>query len=294
MARVHAVTSRWIGSKGEARELEELIGRASPEIADFAIHTLGWIRVNQIGEYREVSYDPRSATPRSIAALTALISAGIPSTDAPASALFRLSAYTGRDWLELVDSSVDRLEAFVARTIEFVQPCVVPTALKARLESQEAITEFSGSVQLLFQAAIDAGQRGLNPTDPSIASLLSDAGVGNSESVKILKRVGSGEILFDRYRASGTTIWSSEALNSFPATPVERIVPDRALASNVIHSAEHALAVKRPTIETIEGPVLISRGDINELAWSRLSIPLTGKDHRDRLLVITHRLSAAA
>lgn len=281
------VRTRWIGDDGRDATPLDLFGKINDPIAHFVLHTLGWIRINFFGQTYEVSLDPRSVRTPAVERFVAWMQEMHADTDRPW--LVKISAFTGRDWISVTDTAPEGIIAFLDRILEFGKPPAVPETLQVRQCPLERASSFGVEA---VNALIDrwkTTRQGLPVDDPNVRALLAIAKSGCT--VKILSRDNFGRVVFGTYTPSLTTLWSRDSWGRFLGAPVGEVVPDRALGSAVELSARHVMDTGRATVETWEGPVLSSTGVIADLAWDRLTVPLTSHEPNDAVLVVTHRLT---
>lgn len=265
----------------------ELFGKVNDPIAHFVLHTLGWIRINYFGQTYEVSLDPRSVRRPAVERFVAWMREM--HADAERPWLVKLSAFTGRDWISVTDTAPDGIVAFLDRILEFGAAPAVPETLQVTECPLERTMTFGVDA---VNAVVDrwrSSQSGVSIDDPFVRDLLSTKKPGCT--VKILSRDGVGRVVFGTYTPSLTTLWSKDSWASFSGAPVSEVVPDRALGSAVESSARLAMETGKARVETWEGPVLSSSGVIADLAWDRLTVPLTSRQPNDAVLVVTHRLT---
>lgn len=281
------VRTRWIGEEGRDASPMDLFGKVNDPIAHFVLHTLGWIRVNYFGQTYEVSLDPRSVRTAAVESFVAWMKEM--HADATRPWLVKISAFTGRDWISVTDTAPEGIIAFLDRILEFGKPAAVPETLQVRQCPLDRAAGFGvEAVNTVIERWKAKGQ-GLPIDDPSVRALLATAKSGCT--VKILSRDNIGRIVFGTYTPSLTTLWSRDSWGRFLGAPVGEVVPDRALGSAVELSARRVMETGRATVETWEGPVLSSTGIIADLAWDRLTLPLTSHEPNDAVLVVTHRLT---
>ncbi|MDF1793679.1 MAG: hypothetical protein P1U88_17335 [Thalassobaculaceae bacterium] len=281
------VRTRWIGEDGRNASPMELFGKVNGPNAHFVLHTLGWIRINFFGQTYEVALDPRSVRGAAVERFVAWMDEMHADKERPW--LVKISAFTGRDWISVTDTAPEGIIAFLDRILEFGKPSAVPETLQVTDCPLERARSFGVEAVNTAIARWQESQQGLPIDDPSVRALLAISKPGCT--VKILSRDGVGRIVFGTYTPSLTTLWSQDSWGRFPGAPVGEVVPDRALGSAVETSARRVMETGQAKVETWEGPVLSSSGVIAELAWDRLTLPLTSRVPNDAVLVVTHRLT---
>lgn len=281
------VRTRWIGEDGRNTTPMELFGKVNDPIAHFVLHTLGWIRINFFGQTYEVSLDPRSVRTAAVERFVAWMHEMHADTQRPW--LVKISAFTGRDWISVTDTAPEGIIAFLDRILEFGKPAAVPETLQVTPCSLDRAAGFGVEAVNAVVERWRTAENGVSVDDPHVRALLASSKPGCT--VKILSRDNVGRIVFGTYTPSLTTLWSQDSWGRFSGAPVGEVVPDRALGSAVEVSARHAMDTGQAKVETWEGPVLSSSGVIADLAWDRLTLPLTSRKPNDAVLVVTHRLT---
>lgn len=284
------VRTRWIGEDGRDTTPYELFGKVNDPIAHFVLHTLGWIRINYFGQTFEVSLDPRSVRATAVNRFVAWMQEMHADSERPW--LVKISAFTGRDWISAADTVPDGIIAFLDRILEFGKPPAVPETLQVTDCPLEHAGSFGVEAVNTVISRWREAQQGISIDDPAVRALLAIQKPGCT--VKILSRDSVGRVVFGTYTPSLTTLWSKDSWGRFSGAPVSEVVPDRALGSAVELSARLAMDTGQARVETWEGPVLSSSGVIADLAWDRLTLPLTARRPNDAVLVVTHRLSPVA
>jgi hypothetical protein len=291
MSRVQLVDTTWIDRAGSAGNLDALPGPHRSETANFALHTLGWIRLTRIRNHLDVSFDPRAVTVASVSALTCLL---LNSGAGHDHLLVRLEAYTGRGWVHIQDDRISALLEFLDHMLDFAKSPAVPTALLAQPISADRFGDLSGRARAFVSKELERRALWGSPMPfASVQTLFEAEDLGQTEAVKIVERSPVGRQLFARYRASKTTVWADEDRGHFQGAPIDDVVPDRALASNVIQALDRVMANGMLLFEHLTGPVLTSSGEVGAISWIRLVLPLEPREDRARALVLTHRYRSA-
>ena len=290
---ISAIESRWIDENGGQGDLERSVGRLGDDVRLFALHTLGWIRIQEVLRYIEIEFDPRATHPASIAALITMVR-GL--QRASRLSFVKASAYTGRSWITYTgtEREIDSLADWIWAVAEFGGTPTIPSAIEVCDLSDRTIASSSDSdLQRLLDTWRTTGGAldlcGLNPWP-----MKSWNGPRPGSNLKILRRDRDGRISFGAYQPSLTSLWEPNVSDRFVDARVEEAVPDRALGQAVVRSASRTLAAGQPRAERFTGPCLRSDGTIEELDWLRVSLPTasTASGEFDSLIVFCRRLSA--
>ena len=274
------IKSRWIDDHGEEADLQRKVGRLGDDVRLFALHTLGWVRVQEIVRYREVEFDPRAVRPRSIAALISMVRGF---DDAPGPWLLKASAYTGQSWSSLTcsDQDIERLIEWISAMAEFGRDPTVPTAIDVTELSGESIMQDTDPV---LRAVIGRWREAEGRLDLSMSGPWTNPSWAPrpGSNTKILQRGRDGAVVFCTYQPSLTPLWEPGTVARFIHSRVLEGVPDRALAQRVVRSTLRTLAAGMPRAERFRGPCLRSDGTVENLDWLRVSLPASSGGHGPR------------
>lgn len=286
------IKTYWIDERGRHGDLEEKVGRIGDDVRRFALHSLGWIRVQELGSCREIEFDPRAARPDAIAALVLLVRR---LARGPSRSLVRVRAYTGTAWI--AESSAgypaDRLVDWIRATAGFGHRPEIPPTIDAHDLPDGALLVDPDPV---LRAVIEiwrnaAGRLDLSATSPWVT--MPWGGPRLRSNIKVLARNPGGEIAILVYQPSLTPLWGADTIDGFVSAPVLSCVPDRGLAHRVVRSAIRTLVSAKPRAECFAGPCLRSDGSVEDIKWIRISLPMAsmaGGD-MDSLVVFCRRLS---
>ena len=267
-----AVLTRWIDGTGAITDLGERLGRLGDDVAAYALHTLGWVRLVQISRYSEYAFDARSVRD---AAADVMVETIRRQARLGGHQLLRVEAFDGHDWLHQTGPEADRLIAFI-RHAHAEAALGAPAAVLHQIpySIDRLWTLGDPQIRAVAEAWRGTGGKLLPELDAAIKQDCPD------RSVKVM--VPSGPTFrFDRYRGSRTGPWDRNVWNRFVGETVQEIVPDPVLARSVIRAGELVLRSRSPRLERCRGPVLATNG-LRDFAWYRLSLPVwRAEDDRD-------------
>lgn len=284
--------SRWIDGNGGEGDLKRTVGRLGDDIRLFALHTLGWIHVQQVLRYIEIEFDPRATHPASIAGLLRMVRGR---ERASSLSFVKASAYTGRSWVTYTctEREIDSLAAWIWAVAEFGGGPSIPSAITVSdLPDQMIANDSDPVLHCVLDTWRDAGGR-LDPGSPTPWTMGSCSGPRPGSNLKVLRRDRDAQIVFSAYQPSLTPLWEPAVFGRFVDARVMECVPDRALAQHVVRSALRTLAAGQPRAERFAGPCLRSDGTVEDLDWMRISLPTasTAAGEFDSLIVFCRRLS---
>jgi hypothetical protein len=265
------VNTRWIDEDGNEGDLLARVGRFGEDVRTFAIHTMGWIRIQEIVRFREIEFDPRIASPAAVRALIALITQ-LHSEDSRW--IVNASIYTGETWLNHTEHDVGRLTAWIEgmAALGRERP-LVPSALDVIDLGEPGAAKAQDPMLVSVMDAWRANEQRISfsPTDPFMQM---PWGERPGRNVKVLLREDvSRAIVFGTYFPARTSLWSEGTVRRFQHARVLEQVPDRALAAKVVQSAEATLDRNRPRSERLKGLVRRSDQSIVHMDWMRVSLP---------------------
>lgn len=284
--RMLSVETRWIDWNGGDGSPQDLFDRSGQAIADFLIHTLGWVQITQADQsFYDVSLDPRAIRAAAAERLVTWIEKLEIEPDR--AWLMRIRAYTGHDWIEFSGTSADLILPMLRRLLQFGTTPDIPSALTIENRRPEDLYASLGhDVQEVLDYWRALGGR-VSVNDPMIKKLLARHKEGSS--VKLLSRDGFQRVVVGAYTPSTTTLWKPDHVAHFVGTPVVEAMPDRGLGAAVARSADATMQSREPQFQRWRGPLLRSDGCIVELGWDRLSLPLQGPGGVDAVLVVAQR-----
>lgn len=258
------IVTRWIDGTGAFVDVKDRLGRMGDDVAAYALHTLGWVRIIQISRYSEFGFDARSVH---AAALDAAVVAMEQQSRLGGPRLLRVEIFDGREWLHQTASDVRQLITFVRHS----QTLVAGDADTAILHQ---IPYSIDRVWMLDDPQIRAVAGAWRASGGKLTSEL-DAAIARDcpdRSVKIMVPAGAS-FRFARYRASRTGPWDRDVWNRFLGGTIESVVPDPMLCKSVTKAGDFVLRSRLPRLERCRGPVLASDG-VRDFAWYRLSLPV--------------------
>lgn len=259
------ILTHWIDGTGAFADLKARVGRLGDDVAAYALHTLGWVRVVQISRYSEFSFDSRSIR---VAALEAAIELIGRQARFEGHQLVRVEVFDGRNWLHHTSSNVDELVAFTRHFGNQAAATESPTPVLNQVpySIDRVWTMGDPQVRSLAEAWRQSGGRLTAALETAMSRDCPD------RCIKIM--VPSGPTFrFDRYRNSRTGPWDRDVWNRFQGETIQEAVPDPNLAKSVAQSGEFVLRSRLPRLERCRGPVLASEG-VRDFAWYRLSLPV--------------------
>lgn len=289
---VVAIKTRWIDASGRDGDLERKVGRLGDDTRLFALHTLGWIRVQEILRHLEIEFDPRATHPATIAGLLKMVR-GFERTSTLLSV--KASAYTGGSWITYTcaEGEIDGLVDWVWAITEFGGAPTIPSAISVSDLPDRMITSDPDQTLrcLLDTWRVTGGRLDLSTPNPWL--IASWGGPRPGSNLKVLRRDRDGQLVFGPYQPSLTALWEPGTFGRFVDARVLESVPDRALAQCVVRSASRTLAAGQPRAERFSGPCLRSDGNVEELDWMRVSLPTatSAGGEVDSLIVFCRRLS---
>lgn len=286
------IRTRWIDEYGKEGNLLTRVGRLGDDMRVFALHTLGWVRIQDIKNYREVEFDPQAVSRETIDTVLRVIQE-FPGD--PTRSLVKASAFTGQSWVSeaAIGADIDTLLQWISAVAEFGRVPTIPAALTVTDLADAAIMSDRDPVLRQIVGAWREADGRLDWSLSNPEAPMPWGGPRPEANVKILSRTGDGEIVFSAYQPSLTALWEPKTFGRFVHSRVLERVPDRALAQRVVRSAVRTLASGLPRAERFVGPCLRSDGSVVELDWMRVSLPmrLGGSKDADSVLVFCRRLS---
>lgn len=286
-----SVNTRWINEDGEEADLLSRVGRLGDDVRIFALHSMGWIRIQEIVRFREIEFDPRVVSPAAVRGLIALISQ-LHSKDSQW--IVQASVYTGQTWM-------NRCEHDVVRLIEWIEGVVALCSAQPTIPSALDVVDLGeprpGADQDPMLRDVVAAWKASNgriawsPTDPFVQM---PWGESPGRNVKVLIREDTSRaIVFGSYFPLRTSLWSEGTVKRFHHARVMEQVPDRALAAKVVQSAEVTLERNQPRSERLKGLCRRSDGSVVHMDWMRVSFPayLDGASDPNAVIVFCQTLA---
>jgi hypothetical protein len=279
------VRTIWIDETGVQADLRVRVGRLGDDIRSFAIHSLGWIRLCEMARFREIEFDPAATHAAAVRGLISRLRAdGRDETPW----ITRAASYTGREWLVHQSVDLEDLIDWIERVHEFSLTPMIPSAIRVERLDDTAIY---GDRDPIFLGVMEAWKGQSGGIDCSVTSPWVNQPWGRAAgvSVKVLVRdPAAASFVIMAYQPSLTTLWSTNQLDHFRYARITEQLPDRALASDVVRSAERALATRRPLAEMCHGPVRRSDGRVEFVDWKRVIAPAHTHDAAEPDAVVVY------
>lgn len=264
MHSLATIVTLWIDGSGGFVDIKNRLGRMGDDVAAYALHTLGWVRIVQISRYAEFSFDARSV--RSAALDTAVETMDRQSRFG-GHQLLRVEIFDGLDWLCQTGSDVTQLIAFARRSRAQAAGSADAAVLHQIPYSIDRVWVLGDpQVRAVAEAWRATGGHLTPELDAAIARGCPD------RSIKLMAPDGDS-FRFDRYRSSKTGPWDRQLWDRFVGQRLDSVVPDPMLARSVTQSGDMVLRSRMPRLERCRGPVLASDG-VRDFAWYRLSLPV--------------------
>jgi hypothetical protein len=289
------VNTYWIDEEGREADLYARVGRRGDDVATFALHTMGWVRLQEIVRYWEIEFDPRATQPAAIASLCDLVRR-LSTRSSPWMATVRV--FNGADWLihstfGSGSDEADKLIGWIEAVAHFGWVPRVPSGLGVFDLGEPNLNRIDDSMLSEIAAAWQSarGEIRSSAEDPFMNMRWAPL---PRRSVKVLVRdVPSKALVFASYFPACTELWAERTVRRFRYGRVVEEVPDRALAAKVIESAETTLAQGRPRAERLKGLVQKSDASVVHVDWERISLParLDGAAKPNAVIVYCHASS---
>lgn len=264
MQPLATIATRWIDGSGAFADMEARLGRMGDDVAAYALHTLGWVRIIQISRYSELGFDARTVRDAAVEAAIEIVGR---QSRADGHRLLRIEVFDGCEWLHQTGSEAKPLIAFIRHSRAQIAGDGGTAILHQVPYSFDRIWALGDpQVRAVAAAWRAAGGRMTAELDVAIARDCPD------RSVKVMVPDGNSFRL-DRYRSSRTGPWDRTVWNRFLGHTLHSVVPDPMLSSSVTKSGDLVLRTRTPRLERCRGPVLASAGP-RDFAWYRLSLPV--------------------
>lgn len=258
------IITQWIDRAGAVVDMKQRLGRLGDDVAAYALHTLGWVRIVQISRYSEFGFDARSVGEDAVASTIDLIHR---QGRLDGGQLMRVEVFDGGNWLVQTSSDPVHLATFARRCCEQAALDRNAPVLHQIPCSIDRIWSLGDpQIRAVATAWRESGGRLTGELETAIRRGCPD------RSVKLLVPDGA-TFRFAQYRASRTGPWDANVWNRFLGSTVEDAVPDALLARSVIQTGTLVLRVKSPRLERCRGPVMATDG-VRDFAWYRLSLPV--------------------
>lgn len=261
------------------------VGRLGDDVRIFALHTLGWIRIQEILRFREIEFDPRVASPAAIQGLIQSI-ARLNSEDSRW--IVQASVYTGQTWMHRADHDIERL-------IEWIEGISALGSTRPTIPSALDVIDLgepnpSRDTDPTLAAVADAwracnGRITSSPSDP-FARMPWGEHPGRNVKVLIREETSRAIVFGPYFPVRTTSLWNLGTVRRFHNGRVLEQVPDRALAAKVVQSAEVTLDRNLPRSERLKGLCRRSDGSVVHMDWMRVSFPAYLDDAGDPNAVI--------
>lgn len=258
------IVTLWIDGTGVFVDIKDRLGRLGDDVAAYALHTLGWVRIIQIAGYSEFGFDARSVH---AAAFDAMVDAIERQSRANSLHLLRVEVFDGQEWQHQTSADPRQVVRFAQHVRTQVAGSTETTILH---QIPYSIDRIWGLGDPQIRAVADAWR-----ASSGVLSATLDTAITRDcpdRSVKVMVPAGT-TFRFDRYRSSRTGPWDRTVWNGFQGNTVQSVVPDPVLAQAVTRTGELVLRSGLPRLERCRGPVLASDG-LRDFAWYRLSLPV--------------------
>lgn len=274
LSTLSVIETTWIS---ESTVGEDFVGAFRPldglvrdEMTVFAIHSMGWIQVENISGLMNVTFDARSIQDEAIKNLVDYLLAH---DDKQKARVFRFSVYTGRSWFRQTSTDMIQFVETLLQVTEFGEVPAVPTAIKTEALQMGGFDGVADPALRDLFGLWRSGKRTRADLEPFVHDRLA------GRSIKVLVRDGPSYV-FDQYSMDPRAPWDPRTRERFWRRRVEDAVPDRGLARSVAVAADAALAVGGPRLERCAGPIRSASKQIGLFDWFRLSLPIEPANRR--------------
>jgi len=276
MSGLVSVKTYWIDRNGDFSDPSNRVGRIGEDVTVFAIHSLGWARIMEIGGFAEFQFDSHATGPAAIRSIMAYVHGRI-ARGAPW--LGQFEAYDGFQWRRLVSHDLSEIQNFLATTQNADGPMLVPSSIAKRPLDRR-----------LLNSIRDPGFRSLYRTwqsDPVSVLDLDALPMPFRGSASIVVRRDDGQFGLRAFRCGETAGPWGVALSELEAVPpIDQAVADRGLAGELDRSYRGLwdLAVD-PVLERWTGLVQLPEPDsasetgmVRDIDWARIVLPVMVPD----------------
>lgn len=260
------IGTQWIDEDGNDVDLASRFGRLGSDVADFAVHTMGWVRCTSVGTFKEYGFDARSAKLGALSELLRrLTSETVIGDDDRRLCCVEVTTTFGTT--RIADDRPGRLVSLVTKCMEMADPSSPRDSInRSRLSMQDLPTLNDRVANQLIAAWRENG--GVFSND--VADLVNNERL--QRSLKVMVPHGD-TFRFVTYSGSPNAPWDRATWRGFAGGSIDQVVPDRGMIESVKASTRAALDLKEPVLELCEGVVLASDG-LKEFSWYRISIPV--------------------
>lgn len=267
----HALTvieTIWISESAVGEDFvaafRPLDGLVRDEMTVFAVHSMGWVQVENFSGVVNVTFDARSIQEETLGNLVEYLASH---KDGGATRLFRFNIYTGRSWYRQTSTDLVQFVESMLQISEFTGVPLVPSAIRTESMKLDALDGIADPAMRELFALWRSGGRSREALEPFLTRKLFH------RSVKVLVRDGTSYV-FDRYSMDPKAPWDPRTRERFWRRRIEDAVPDRGLARNVAVAADAALAAGGPSLEHCAGPIRSAQRQIGVYDWFRLTLPI--------------------
>jgi len=67
------ISTSWIDGDGQTADLAVRVGRLGEEVSEFALRTLGWVRMVRFGQFLDIDFVPETVRPQAVHGMLAHI-----------------------------------------------------------------------------------------------------------------------------------------------------------------------------------------------------------------------------
>lgn len=266
------VETIWISERVAGEDFQDFFrpsdSQTRLQLLGFALHSMGWIRVDLVSGFVDVHFDARSVSQEAINHLIDFVTRRSDLQDArKSSALLVVNAFTGRSWMRQSHTEPIPFIECVLQLTEFKLAPNAPSVIVVDdLPASEAESLGGSVARDLKDAWLDLS---CDPGGMTRCVNERFAGMG----VKVLRLEGEG---FRLETYDGSPVWpSSQDSRRRPSCKrIEDVVPDIGLAQNLIRSVSRTLQGGSPRLEGCVGPIRTGPREVRMYDWLRYSLPL--------------------
>lgn len=269
------ISTRWVDENGEVADLAARVGRLGEDVSEFALRTLGWVRVVRFGLFLDIDFVPEAVRPGAIDGLLAKI-------DASAAHGVALWCVTARSKVRddsLSSAQTSDVKRFVTKVLDAVgRPFGNSSATLERFSI--ALPDSSGRLHPMFNDLIATWKNEKVTAEGSVEALLTR---WKGRSLKLMRADQFGGFNMAHYSMGPAGPWDNQVQENL-LTRSLAVVPDRELAQAVATASRETLLQGTPTLERWIGPLLTSQG-VKEYDWYRLTLPVVDQQGTAGVLV---------
>lgn len=269
------ISTSWIDGDGRDADLAVRVGRLGEDVSEFALRTMGWVRIVRFGQFLDIDFVPEAVRPNAVKAMMARI-------DRSANEHIILWSVTGRSAIRddaFSGSEPAVLKRFVMKVLEGVGRSISTDA--GTLERYTVgLPATPNRLHPMFQDLIATWNQHRKPGEFVIDEVIAR---WPSKSLKVMQAGQDGQFAMAHYSMGPAGPWNHEVLNRMRSQSLA-VVPDRELATAVTEAAVESVSRNSPTLERWIGPLLTSQG-VKEYDWYRLTLPILDANGQPSVLV---------